>query len=139
MKIPMTAFIGYQLRRATAAMLTDMNQRLEDLGITVTEMSTLLLIEANPGITQSEIGRVLAIKRANMTPMAATLEARGLILREAVNGRSQGLSLTAKGAELVAAANVAIEENEDWLAHGLNKADRAKLVSLLNGIWDRGV
>ena len=40
----------------------------------------LLVIEANPSITESEIGRLLTIKRANMAPLAALLTSRGLVL-----------------------------------------------------------
>lgn len=138
LKNPLDDLLGYQLRRAAAAMLMDLSRRVASLELTVTEMSALLLIEANPRITQSEIGRVLAIKRANMTPLAAGLLARGLISRQAVNGRSQGLMLTQAGVDVVARAHTRIAENEARLLMSIPKAERKRLIELLNAVWNSG-
>ncbi len=136
LKNPLEQLLGYHLRRAAAAMLADLSGRISSLGLTVTELSILLLIEANPRITQSEIGRVLAIKRANMTPLAAGLLAGGLISRHAVNGRSQGLMLTKSGIEIVAEAHRRITENEAWLTANVSKAERERLIEFLSSIWN---
>src|SRR4051812_1971702 len=97
---PLQSLAGYQLRRASLAVGADLSERLDVLGLTVVSLSVLLLIEANPGVTQSQLGRLLAIKRANMAPLAAQFSNRGLIDREAADGRSHGLALTPEGAAL---------------------------------------
>jgi DNA-binding MarR family transcriptional regulator len=127
--------MGYHLRRAANAMLADLGQRIEPLGLTLTEMSVLQLVAANPQIRQSEIGQVLAIKRANMAPLIAALEARGWIHREAIDGRSQGLRLTPSGETLLVDLKVCITENERWILRDAPKQDPSQLIKTLKAIW----
>jgi DNA-binding MarR family transcriptional regulator len=74
---PLEDLLGYQLRRASQAMLEDLVAALNDLDLRPTSVSALLLVGANPGITQSRIGQILAIERANMVPMTANLTRHG--------------------------------------------------------------
>ena len=59
-----------------------------------------MVIESNPNISQSEIGRMLDIAGANMAPLVGRLEKRELLERRPVDGRSHGLQLTAAGRAL---------------------------------------
>ena len=97
MNDPLLELSGYLLRRASAAALNELNDRLAALGLRHTDVSLLLLIRANPGITQSQAGRLLDIQRANMVPVVARLKKRGLIKRTPVDGRSSAIRLTAAG------------------------------------------
>lgn len=112
LQVPMQGLLGYQLRRAWLAMAADLGHRLDALSLTGMSLSVLLMIEANPGVSQSELARQLEIKRANMTPLAAQFADRGLIERRATDGRSHGLRLTAAGHRLVHAAWASVAENE---------------------------
>ncbi len=132
---PLEQLAGYQLRRASAAMQADLGARLAALGLTVLEMSATLVIEANPGLTQSAAGRLLGIKSANMAPIAAALLRRGLISREAADGRSQRLLLTVAGRALVPQLRARIEENDRRFVAGLVPEDRARLGRILHSIW----
>ncbi|ACA17865.1 transcriptional regulator, MarR family [Methylobacterium sp. 4-46] len=95
---PLNDLLGYQLRRASNALMAELGQDLGRLGLTPTEASVLVLVAANPGVTQTEIGSELSIKRANMAPITARLDALGLVLRQPVDGRAQGLFVTQAGA-----------------------------------------
>jgi DNA-binding MarR family transcriptional regulator len=132
---PLDELLGYHLRRATLALLADLSRGVADLDVTVTEMSVLLLIAANPQITQAEIGRLLSIQRANMTPLSGRLAQRGLIQREAMNGRSNGLSLTEAGAALVGKLRARIAENERRFLSRVSERDRVRLVGNLKALW----
>jgi len=132
---PLEQLLGYQLRRASLVMLADLTRCVADLDLTVTEMSVLLLIEANPQITQSEIGRILAIQRANMTPLAARLVRRDLIEREAVDGRSNGLRVTPAGSAIIEKLRTRIEDNESRFLARVPPQARPQLMSLLNALW----
>lgn len=112
-------------------MSADLAERLEVLSLTAISLSVLLMIQANPGVTQSELGRELGVKRANMAPLTAQFGERGLIDRQATDGRSQGLHLTAEGARLAAQAWSSVTANEaSGVAH-LTQAERAMLTGLL--------
>ena len=97
MNDPLLKLSGYVLRRASAAALAELNTRLAPLELRHADVAVLMLIEASPGLTQSQAGRLLDIQRANMVPFIARLEARRIIQRRQVDGRSQALDLTARG------------------------------------------
>ena len=134
---PLEHLLGYHLRRASVAMMADLSRRLVDLGLTLTEISVLQLIEANPLITQSEIGRAISIKRANIAPIAAGLLARDLVEREAMDGRSQGLMLTGTGAALLGQARACMDQNEDLFLARISEDDRLRLLNSLRSMWSQ--
>ena len=90
---PLIHLPGYVLRRASIATMKRLNDHLSALDLRATEASLILLIGSRGGLTQSEAGRILGIKRANMAPLTAKLEARGLLARRQISGRSQELSV----------------------------------------------
>jgi DNA-binding MarR family transcriptional regulator len=94
---PLKDYPGYALRRASAASMARLAQRLEPLGLRPAEATVLMVIGANPGITQSEVGRLLEIASANMAPLTSRLGRRALIVRQRVDGRSQALRLSPAG------------------------------------------
>ena len=94
---PLENHIGYQLRRASTLVMAVLADRLSTTHLTITEASVLVMINYNPGISQSAIGRSLGVKRANMAPIIATLDDRGLVLRSNPNGRLVSLSTTEAG------------------------------------------
>lgn len=136
MKDPLRSLPGYALRRASAAMMEDLGQRLSELDLRTTEVSVLILIDANPGVTQSGLCRALGIQRANMTPLIARLDKRSLLERTAVDGRSHGLALTKSGKALLAQARTTISAHEDNLWARVPKEHRAHLVPALQALWN---
>jgi DNA-binding MarR family transcriptional regulator len=128
---PLEPLIGYQIRQASLAITSDLSARLEALSLTVISLSVLLMIESNPGLTQSHLCRHLGVKRANMTPLAAQFEERGLLDRQPADGRSQGLRLTEAGHALACAARSIIAANEAHFLSGLSPEEQAGLRALL--------
>ena len=137
-KQPLDGHLGYHLRRATAAMQADLAQRVSVHDVTIVEMSALLVIEANPAVTQSQIGRLLGIKTATMAPMTAGLVDRGWVKRDDAVGRSVGLSLTAQGATLAKSLHACIKANEKQLLTRLPVSERRRVIDLLRRIWSDG-
>ncbi|MBD8545154.1 MarR family winged helix-turn-helix transcriptional regulator [Sphingomonas sp. CFBP 8760] len=131
---PFDSHLGYLLRRASNAIIGELAQRLDAIGLKVSEASILLLIEHNPRITQSDLGRMLGIKRANMVPLAAGLESRGLVTRQPVNGRSHGLTLTETGKATCTNARGIMAEQERFILERLGGDDRAAR-SVLTRLW----
>ncbi len=132
---PLAHYPGYLLRRASASALGVLGRRLGALGLRYVEASLLMVIGARPGLTQSEIGRMLEIQRANMVPIVARLEARGLLSRARTDGRSQGLHLSAAGEDLRQAALGEIERFETELTARLPEGLRGGAVDMLAALW----
>jgi DNA-binding MarR family transcriptional regulator len=131
---PLRAIMGYQLSRTAAVGIKALNEALKPLGIRHIEISALLLIEANPGITQSAIGTLLHIERANMVPIVARLEQRGWVSRAAGYGKSIGLSVTPEALAHLPAIKAAIADSETMLTANMSATTRDAMIAALHSI-----
>ncbi|MGX7894662.1 MarR family winged helix-turn-helix transcriptional regulator [Tsuneonella sp. HG222] len=132
---PLIQFPGYALRRAANATAAELSARLAALDLRQVDASLLMLVAQNPGATASAIGRALDIQRANMVPILKRLEDAGLIGREAIDGKSQGLSLTAAGRRKLAGAKAVVEGFEGELLARVPEEHRDHLLPALNALW----
>jgi DNA-binding MarR family transcriptional regulator len=128
---PLRELPGYLLRRVSVDLMAKLAARLATLDLRPAEATVLMVIGANPGVTQSEIGRLLDIATANMTPLAVRLRDRELIVRERVDGRSHGLKLSESGRRLTQRARHIMEEFEAELLGRLPTSQRAPFLSAL--------
>ncbi len=135
MKNPLASLPGYVMRRASTTTLAELNQRLAPLALRHIEASILLLIDANPEITQSAAGRMLDIQRANMVPLIARLEMRDLVGRRRVDGRSQALSLTEKGQDLALRLRTVVDGYEAELLARVPRDMQPHVIPILRALW----
>lgn len=124
---PLLSRLGYLLRRASLVMMADLGASLVGLGLRPVEGSILMLVGTTPGCIQSDVGKALGIKRANMAPLIAGLHAKGLVAKVPVDGRSMALSLTDEGAALRDRVEAAMDSHEDRFDAILNGYDRKQL------------
>lgn len=132
---PLKDYPGYVLRRASAASMQKLALRLERLDLRPSEASVLLVIEANPRITQSEAGRLLDIAGANMAPLMRRLVERNLVERLPANGRSQGLRLTSPGRTLGAKVRTIVQSHETDLLARIPPAQREAFIRALQMLF----
>lgn len=137
MNDPLLGLCGYVLRRASATTVAELNRRLAPLKLRHADVALLMLIESRPGITQSQAGRILDIKRANMVAFVARLEGRGLIKRRRVDGRSQALDLSSGGRMLLVRARRVVDAHEAALLKGVPEQLRALVLPVLCALWRR--
>jgi DNA-binding MarR family transcriptional regulator len=95
--------LGYALRRAQVAMFFAFHRATRGLDITPPRFTALVIIGANPGISQTVLGNVLGIARSGAMLLTDLLEGRGLVerRRRPGDGRTWGLRLTRRGERLV--------------------------------------
>ena len=132
---PLPAYPGYSLRRAANATAVELAARLGDVDLRQVDASLLLLVEANPRVTASALGRQLDIQRANMVPLLKRLEDAGLIVREPIDGKSQGLSLTEEGRAKTREALRVINAFETELLGRIPAEHRDHLLPALEALW----
>jgi DNA-binding MarR family transcriptional regulator len=130
--------LGFQLRRASALLKTGFEAELEPLGLRTSEATVLLALGENPGRTQSELGRDLRIKPANMTPIVSRLIAAGLVERSPGARRAIALTLTGEGAGRRDEVRAALQRHEDRITRQLSADEKARLVEALRAIADQG-
>jgi DNA-binding MarR family transcriptional regulator len=135
MEHPLRNLPGFALRRAASAMMAEFGAHLEPLKLRISDASALLLIKANPGLTASQLGRLLDIQRANMVPLLARIETAALIERKQLDGKSHSLGLTALGKIRVKQVEAAVTEFETALLARIPEPHRDHLKPALDALW----
>jgi DNA-binding MarR family transcriptional regulator len=123
--------VGYQLRRAQLAVFAHFNRVFAAIDLRPAQFSLLDVVGRNPGILQTRAGARLGIQKANFVPFVDGLQERGLVVRVPIDGRSNGLKLTAKGRALLRRARRLVDKHEAAVTDGLTNAERRTLVELL--------
>lgn len=124
--------IGYALRRAQMAVFADIIRALAPFDLSPAQFSVLVVIERNPGLTQSRVASALGIGRTNFVPLLNELERRGLARRgQAGDRRSHALFLTDRGGALMEAIRRAHAEHEARVGARIGEEARGPLLSAL--------
>jgi DNA-binding MarR family transcriptional regulator len=125
--------MGYNLRRAHGVQKQRFSAVFGPVGIRPVTLTALGTIYENPGITQADLGKKLNIKRANMVPVMAELEGRGLISRRPSDNdrRAHMVALTPAGTKLTLKLLDMHRRLEDDLARELGQRERDQLLQLL--------
>lgn len=132
---PLRDYPGYLLRRASVAAMADLAGRLGSQGLRPSEATILLAIDANPRATMSDVGRLLGIASANMAPLIAGLEARHLVERTRVDGRSQAMTLAPRGRSVAIRIKAIVAEHEAHLLERIPVSARGAFLEVLRAIW----
>jgi DNA-binding MarR family transcriptional regulator len=124
---------GYNLRRAHGVQKQRFAAVFGPLGIRPVTLTALGTIYDNPGITQADLGKQLNIKRANMVPVMAELEGRGLITRRPsdTDRRAHVVALTPAGLKLTVKLLELHRRLEEDLVKALGQRERDQLLQLL--------
>ena len=126
----LSSLLGYRLRVAQQAVFRDFARAIPEAS--PGRAGILLLIDANPGVTQSRLAQAVGIDRSTMVGVLHALEARALVeRRRGEDRRTNGLWLTGTGRTLVASLKHRIRIHERRVASRLAPAERAQLLQLL--------
>ena len=128
--------LGYQLRLAQRAIFDDFAAATGELDMSPGLFGMLVIIEANPGLKQTELANAARLDRSSLVPALDKLEARGLVARRASveDRRVNGISLTAPGAALLKKLKQRVARHEERLVSNLTARERDTLVALLRRI-----
>ena len=131
--------LGYQLRLAQITVFNDFAASARDFDVSPGRFGMLVLIEANPGVTQTRLAEAVGLDRSTLVAVLDQLEERGLLeRRRGVDRRTNGLWLTRRGKSLVARMKERIRAHEDRLAARLTDTERSSLLALLRRFTDTG-
>ncbi len=130
--------IGFNLRFAQVSVFQHFTAKLGTYGISAPQFGTLLLIDSNPGVSQSSVAEALRFDRSTLVQIIDRLENRGLVVRAVStrDRRSHALELTKQGETLLVALKELALEHEDEMARGLEDGERDTLIRLLQRIHD---
>lgn len=124
---------GFQLRLASTTMMNDLVEALADVSLRPAQFALLVLVDENPDISQTELCAQLSIKKANIVPMVAGLEARGLLQRapDSRDRRIQRLRLTSKARAEMTGWKKRVATHEARMLRALSARERTQLLTLL--------
>ncbi|MEJ2374916.1 MAG: MarR family transcriptional regulator [Pseudolabrys sp.] len=128
--------LGYFVRRLRVWVFQDFIQRLAAVDISPAQFSVLVVIGANPGLSQSQLAATLGIERARLVRLLHRLESRGLTQRlpSSADGRRHALQLTGDGDKVLAQARALAAEHEAALRKRLGPGPYRRLLETLRGL-----
>jgi DNA-binding MarR family transcriptional regulator len=131
---PLDGLLGFAVRRAQVTMFLSFHKAAHGLGVSPPRFTALVMVGANPGMSQSTLGKVLGIARSGAMMLTDDLEARGLIerRRHEDDARVWGLYLTARGRRFTEALRRRVAAEDRKQAAVLTAAERGALARLLN-------
>jgi len=130
------SLLGYQLRLAQRAIFDDFAEAIGELEVSPGLFGMLVVIEANPGLKQTELANAAQLDRSSLVPALDKLEARGLVARRASAEvrRVNVLWLTQDGTALLKKLKQRVARHVQRLAQNLSEAEREQLIDLLQRI-----
>ncbi len=130
---------GYNLKRAYRVVQDNFRAAWGKHELTTRMFHTLALVVENPNITQSEISRILQIKRSGLVAIIDHLEERQLLRRNGVAGdrRVYALTPTPAGLRHFRDALQLVRHHEKHLLSSLSRGEQAQLLVLLQKIRPR--
>jgi DNA-binding MarR family transcriptional regulator len=131
--------LDIHLRLAHAAIYRDFKANLTRLDLSQSLGAALILIGANPGITQTDMSGALGINRTTIMQMIDRLALRRLVRRRRSTSdrRYQTLFLTAAGKALLGEARAVIRRHEAQFVERFTPAELEALVASLGRIHRR--
>jgi DNA-binding MarR family transcriptional regulator len=130
---PLADLIGYALRRAQIAIYLDFFATVGELGFTPQLFAALVLIERNPGLNQTRLGRIMGVNRAAAMAFIDRLEDMKLVGREASKSdrRSNAVVLTRLGQDRLSTLVRAVRQHDARASRNLTASEMTTLRRLL--------
>lgn len=126
----LAGLIGYRLRRAQQAVFRDFAEQVS--AVSPGRAGVLMLIHANPGVTQSRLALAVGLDRSTMVGVLDEFERAGWIeRRRGSDRRTNGIWLTRTGRALLTRVRRQIDAHESRVAKRLNEREREQLLALL--------
>ena len=125
--------LGYFARRLQVWIFQDFIRRLARIDISPAQFSVLVVIAANPGLSQADLAATLGIERARLVRLLHRLEQRGLTQRlpSSADGRRHALRLTRDGQKTLVQAKALAARHEAVLKRRLGETRHRLLLSAL--------
>jgi len=138
---PLDRIIGYKLRRAQLVTFQEFIEFFSSVKLRPAEFALIMVLQDQPGLSQTDAAKMLGIKRANFVALLDALEQRDLAERRAVHGdrRARALHLTDKGKRLAAkAARMSASYEERLVSRLGGPEERDRFLAMLDRLMERG-
>lgn len=129
-------WIGFHLRMAQIASFQSFARHAQGIELSPGRFAALVLIDRNPGISQTALSRAIGSDKSTLTPVLDKLVKRGLVSRERTHNdrRLYELKLTDAGRKVMRAMHEHAQQHEKNLDALVGPKDRALFLKILRRI-----
>ena len=126
-------WVGFHLRMAQIASFQSFARHAQGIELSPGRFAALVLIDRNPGISQTALSRANGRDKSTLTPLLVDLVRRGLVRRTQIRNdrRSYGLTLTKAGEQLLEQLTACAREHERKLDAVIGARARAQFLKTL--------
>jgi DNA-binding MarR family transcriptional regulator len=132
---PMDRFVGYKIRRLKHSIINELNEILRAFDIRIMDFAILCIVDANPGLYQNGITRLLGAEPPAVVLALDRLERAGGLTRQANmdDRRLRTLHLTAAGKKLLKKVTTRVDQQENRIKQAAGR-NLPALVSALDDL-----
>ncbi|SMC33055.1 transcriptional regulator, MarR family [Novosphingobium sp. B1] len=129
--------LGLHIGTVNTLFVTRLEKRLDPMSVTPKQVAILWLVNANPGVKQTDLSRFFQIERPTVHQFVRQLTRNGFMVNEPskLDRRAGGLWLTDKGREVLASAREAIAQHETELTTSLTAREKSELFRILMKLY----
>lgn len=129
--------LGLHIGTVNTLFVTRTEKRLDPLSVTPKQVAIMWLINANPGVKQTDLSKFFQIERPTVHQFVRQLLKNEFIVNEPskLDRRAGGLWLTDAGREVLEKARVLIAEHEEELTSVLTSREKAELFRILMKLY----
>ena len=129
--------LGIHIGTVNSLLLSRLERQLESFKVTPKQIAILWLVNANPGVKQSDLSRFFKIERPTVHQFVRQLTLNGHLISEPskLDRRAGGLWITETGAATLTAAREIIFTDESEVLSPLTPDERAELYRLVIKVY----
>lgn len=129
--------LGLHIGTVNTLFVSRLERQLDPIRVTPKQVAILWLVNANPGVKQTDLSRFFQIERPTVHQFVRQLIKNGFLLNEPskLDRRAGGLWLTDEGREALAEARRRIAEHEDELTGCLTSREKSELFRILMKLY----
>lgn len=133
MRFKDTIGISHLLKMVEHELSQKIDTKLQELGLTLPQYSTLSMIEADPKITNASLARKCSVTPQTMNRILQNLEKANFVKKTANpnHGLKMDFTLTAKALKVLCDAHSLVNDVELCFIKGLSKTESGKLQQVL--------
>lgn len=129
--------LGLHVGTVNTLFVTRLEKFLDPLLVTPKQVAILWLVNANPGVKQTDLSKFFQIERPTVHQFVRQLIKNGFLLNEPskLDRRAGGLWLTVAGSDVLATARAQIGMLEDHLTSSLTAREKSELFRILMKLY----
>lgn len=129
--------LGLHVGTVNTLFVTRLEKQLDPLRVTPKQVAILWLVNANPGVKQTDLSRFFQIERPTVHQFVRQLIKNGFLLNEPskLDRRAGGLWITDEGKDVLTRSRAAIVQHEEIVTSSLTSREKSELFRILMKLY----